>query len=148
MEIRLLTRCDLPDLLNLYQHLHATDDPLPAPAVVDAVWSEIMANERISYFGGFIGAVLVSSCTLTVIPNLTRGCKPYGLIENVVTHAEHRGHGYATALLHATRKHAWAANCYKVMLLTGRKDPAILRFYEAAGFDPDGKQGFIAKPEA
>lgn len=35
---------------------------------------------------------------------------------------------------------------YKVMLLTGRKDAATLRFYEGAGFDRHGKQAFIAKP--
>ena len=41
---------------------------------------------------------------------------------------------------------AWAAHCYKVMLLTGRKDEATFRFYESVGFDRNGKQGFIAKP--
>jgi hypothetical protein len=41
---------------------------------------------------------------------------------------------------------AWAARCYKVVLLTGRKDEATLRFYEAAGFDGNAKQAFVAKP--
>jgi hypothetical protein len=34
------------------------------------------------------------------------------------------------------------------MLLSGRKDEATLRFYEAAGFDRNEKQAFIAKPAA
>ncbi|MDM0009985.1 transposase [Variovorax sp. J22G73] len=34
---------------------------------------------------------------------------------------------------------------YKVMLMTGRKDEATFRFYEAAGFNRDDKQAFIAK---
>ncbi|MGE4339936.1 MAG: GNAT family N-acetyltransferase, partial [Pigmentiphaga sp.] len=78
-------------------------------------------------------------------PNLTRGCKPYGLIENVVTHAAFRGRGHAKALLGHALKAAWIAGCYKVMLMTGRKDEATLKFYESAGFDRQEKQTFIAK---
>jgi GNAT superfamily N-acetyltransferase len=91
---------------------------------------------------------LVSSCALSVIPNLTRGCKPYGLIENVVTHSNHRNQGYGKALLAHTLAYAWSVGCYKVMLLTGRKDPATFQFYESAGFNRHEKQAFIAKPMA
>ena len=41
---------------------------------------------------------------------------------------------------------AWRERCYKVMLMTGRKDEHTLRFYEQAGFDRHGKQAFVAKP--
>ena len=37
-------------------------------------------------------------------------------------------------------------NCYKAMLLTGRKNEGIYRFYESAGFDRHAKQTFVAKP--
>jgi hypothetical protein len=43
---------------------------------------------------------------------------------------------------------AWSQGCYKVMLMTGRKDEATFRFYESAGFSRDGKQAFIAKAPA
>ena len=38
--------------------------------------------------------------------------------------------------------YAWSRNCYKVMLLTGRKNEATYRFYESAGFDRHAKQAF------
>ena len=148
MNIRFLLKNDLPALLALYQHLHESDIPLPAQSEIDSVWSEIMSNERLKYFGGFVGDSMVSSCTISVIPNLTRGCRPYGVVENVVTHAAYRRQGYGTALLRAALAHAWSNECYKVMLLTGRKDEATMRFYQSAGFDPNGKQAFIAKPAA
>ena len=105
-----------------------------------------MSSERYRYYGAFLDERLVSSCTLTVIPNLTRGCAPYGVVENVVTHADHRRQGHAAAVLKAALADAWAARCYKVMLLTGRKDEGTLRFYEAAGFDRNEKQALIARP--
>lgn len=145
MEIRELAEPDLPDLLVLYKHLHEVDEPLPDPAVVNGVWRELLANPRSRYFGAIVSDQLVSACALTVIPNLTRGCRPYGLIENVVTHAEHRAKGLGKAILAKALAVAWDQRCYKVMLMTGRKDDATFHFYESAGFDRHDKQAFIAK---
>lgn len=144
MLIRHLEFADLDELLVLYGHLHGSDAPLPERAVVEGVWRELAGNPSYRYYGGFAGGSLVSSCALTIIPNLTRGCRSYGVIENVVTHVAHRRKGYAKAVLLDALNDAWAANCYKVMLLTGRKDEATLRFYESVGFDRHGKQAFIA----
>ena len=52
-------------------------------------------------------------------PNLTRGVRPYAFVENVVTRADARGHGYATACLNHAKALAQQAGCYKMMLLTG-----------------------------
>ena len=148
VNIRELRSQDLQSLLGLYAHLHDHDDLPPPTSIVEAVWAEALANPRIKYFGGFDSGSLVSSCTLTVIPNLTRACRPYGVVENVVTHAAHRGQGWGRAILARTLDEAWRQHCYKVMLLTGRKDEATLRFYERAGFNSNDKQAFIAKPLA
>jgi GNAT superfamily N-acetyltransferase len=145
VNIRAIQQNELKELLALYEHLHRTDEPMPEETVIQSVWKELRANPRYKYFGGYVGEALVSSCTITVIPNLTRGCKPYGLIENVVTHASHRNQGYGSALLKHALTHAWSAGCYKVMLLTGSKDEATFRFYESAGFGRHEKQAFVAK---
>jgi GNAT superfamily N-acetyltransferase len=84
---------------------------------------------------------------LSIIPNLTRGCKPYGLVENVVTHRDFRRKGCGTAVLQYALRHAWSRRCYKVMLMTGRKDEGTYQFYESAGFDRHAKQAFLAKPQ-
>ena len=42
-----------------------------------------------------------ATCILVVVPNLTRGGRPYALIENVVTHSSLRGQGYERAVLEA-----------------------------------------------
>jgi len=64
-------------------------------------------------------------------------------LENVVTHADYRGKGYATECLDFAKKIAEQENCYKMMLLTGSKSPETLRFYEKAGYNSSDKTAFI-----
>ena len=147
MEMRELHPSELNDRLGLYAHLHDADVPLPERAHVEAAWREIQGNPRLKYFGVYIEGKLVSSCMLSIIPNLTRGCRPYGVVENVVTHKDFRRRGYGKAVLEHALGYAWSKHCYKVMLLTGRKNEGTYSFYEAAGFDRHAKQAFLAKPE-
>jgi ribosomal protein S18 acetylase RimI-like enzyme len=134
--------------LELYQHLHASDAPLPDGPAIQAVWEEMLRDRRLCCLVVEDGGRLVASCTLVIIPNLTRGARPYGLIENVVTRADYRRRGIATRMLQHALEQAWEAGCYKVMLLTGRHDEATLRFYEKAGFRRGVKTGFVATPES
>jgi GNAT superfamily N-acetyltransferase len=138
--IRAALPSDLEGLLKLYPQLNPSDEPISrdlATARLDAI-NQIPGSTVLL---GLLHDELVASCTLIVIPNLTNGGKPYGLIENVVTHAGYRGQGYGTSILHAAAKAAWDAGCYKVMLLTGSKQPSTLKFYENAGFEQT-KTGF------
>jgi len=146
MNINPLVQEHLEALLALYKHLHDSDLPMPTQSVIHQVWDEILANPRMRVFGGFVEGQLVTSCVLGITPNLTRACKPYGVIENVVTHFEHRRKGYGRLLLQHTLNYAWNNDCYKVMLLTGRINESTFLFYESAGFDRKGKQAFVAKP--
>lgn len=147
MTIRRIKASELPELLRLYTFLHPAD-PVVAPSdpAVRRMWSEISANPSLRYYVVEEQALLVATCTLTLIPNLTRGPKPYGVIENVVTDPDFRKRGFATALLRHALGEAWAVGCYKVMLSTGSKREETLRFYEHAGFLRGVKTGFVAYP--
>jgi GNAT superfamily N-acetyltransferase len=146
MNIRPIRSDELAGLLNLYCYLHPSDPEPAITANLEELWNRICADPNLHYLVGEIDGRLVSTCTLTIIPNLTRGARPYGLIENVVTHPEYRRRGLGTSLLHRALQMAWEHSCYKVMLLTGRKDEATLRFYEQAGFEGGVKTGFVARP--
>jgi len=131
---------DLDALVQLYQHLNAGDAP-PAPEAVRAVF----AHPGLRHFGLVDGGQLVASCNLAVIPNLTRGGRSYGVIENVVTHADHRDRGHGRAVIRHALEEAWKAGCYKVVLTTSRKDPAVWAFYERCGFDGGDKRAFVIR---
>lgn len=131
---------DLPALLELYQQLHAGE----APPSLERARSILTAFRSLAGSAILLGDWdyrTVSSCAIAIIPNLTRGGRSYGLIENVVTAADTRGRGFGKALLNAACEIAWKSDCYKVMLMTGQSDAATIRFYESAGFE-QSKTGF------
>ncbi len=140
VEVRRAGPADLAGLLKLYRHLNPAD-PAPPAERADAAWQAMLASPGMTVFLAEDGGRLLASCTLIVVSNLTRGACPYALIENVVTHADARRRGLGQAVLKAALAEAWAADCYKVMLMTGSKEDATLRFYEAAGFER-GKTAF------
>lgn len=142
--VRPIKREELADLLDLYRYLNPADPVLPVDNHLLAHWEHILSGGERFYLGGECGGKLVSTCNISLIPNLTRSARPYGLIENVVTHPDYRGRGFAGQVLKAALELAWAHNCYKVMLLTSRKDEAVLNFYQKAGFKRGEKTGFVA----
>lgn len=131
---------DVEALIGLYQHLNA-GDASPSQEAVRAVF----AHPGLRHFGLCAGEALIASCNLAVIPNLTRGGSSYGVIENVVTHADHRGQGHGQAVIRHAIEQAWAAGCYKVVLTTSRKDPAVWAFYERCDFDGGDKCAFVIR---
>jgi GNAT superfamily N-acetyltransferase len=176
MILRLATLDDLPGLLRLYRILNSDDPIIePQEQTTREHWRRIMDDPRLRYYviehlvgpsptneaGAWIettgpkpaadlasatSTTLVSTCTLALIPNLTRGLRSYGVIENVVTDPAYRNQGLGTRVLRFALSEAWREGCYKVMLSTGSKQECTLRFYEQAGFRRGVKTGFVAHP--
>jgi GNAT superfamily N-acetyltransferase len=145
LSIRTAEGADLPGLLALYRELNPAD-PLIDPAVALARLEIMLSHPGMHLFVGFAGETAAATVTLIIIPNLTANGASYALIENVVTAERYRKRGYAAALIGHAVETAWNAGCYKVMLLSGSKNPATLRFYENCGFVQD-KTGFqIRRP--
>jgi GNAT superfamily N-acetyltransferase len=135
---------DLAEVIRLYAHLNTSDPALDA-SVAAEIWGEILSNDCVHFIVVEEDNRLVSSCMLLIVPNLTRGGRPFAVIENVVTHPGCRRRGLGTSVLLFALEIAWNANCYKVMLATGREDEATLRFYGEAGFSQGAKTHFEAR---
>lgn len=142
-EVREIRYDELPKLLNLYKQLHPDDPEINDYEGLNQLWCEIYNDPNLHYIVIEEDGVLVATCTISVIKNLTRGLRPYGLIENVVTHKDYRRKGYGTKVLKRAIEIAKENNCYKVMLMTSSKSEDTLRFYEKAGFVRGIKTGFI-----
>ena len=140
--VREAKREDLDSLLKLYLFLHEERIPDHDRHLTET-WEQILGDRNHHLIVNEVGGQIVSSCVCVIIPNLTRNVRPYAFIENVVTHADHRGKGYAGECLEYARQIAEKENCYKMMLLTGSKKAETLRFYEKAGYNSSDKTAFI-----
>lgn len=142
IELRTAQINDLEPLLRLYTQLHEN----PVPAVTNELkdlWNTILNNSFHYILLGCYESKIVSSCALTIVPNLTHSQRPYGIVENVVTDQNSRNKGYGTRLLDYAKKIATDKNCYKIMLMTGSKEESTLKFYEKSGYNAHDKTAFI-----
>ena len=90
-------------------------------------------------------AQVVASVQMAIIESLTHNVRPFAVIENVVTHAEHRNKGYASALLEEATKIAREKRCYKISLETGSNKESTLNFYRKNGFEIDKKHSCLKR---
>lgn len=140
--VREIYESELSKVLELYLHLH--EETIPEMTEhLQKTWDTIMQDKNHHIIVKEIDGNLVSSCVCVIIPNLTRNIRPYAFIENVVTHSDYRGKGFATECLNYARKIAENENCYKMMLLTGSKNEKTLNFYNNVGYNNTDKTAFI-----
>ena len=140
--VREIKENELNELLELYLYLHEESVPEMTEHLKDT-WNTIMQDKNHHIIVKEVDGRIVSACVCVIIPNLTRNVRPYAFVENVVTHDDYRGKGYATECLYFAKEIAEKENCYKMMLLTGSKEEATLNFYRRAGYNSSDKTAFI-----
>lgn len=140
--VREVNENELSELLELYLHLHENQIP-EMTEDLKSTWNTIIEDKNHHIIVKEVDGKIVSSCVCVIIPNLTRNIRPYAFVENVVTHSNYRGRGYATECLNYAKKIAEKENCYKMMLLTGSKSEKTLSFYQNAGYNSTDKTAFI-----
>ena len=139
--IRIARASDLEHVLALYRQLNPAD-PVLAREIADTIWREITDTPGTSVLLGSVGDRVVTTCMLILVRNLTRGGRPFAIIENVVTDSAHRRRGFGTLILAAAVDRAWSMDCYKVVLTTGSTRPSTWEFYESAGFKRGTRTAF------
>ncbi len=88
---------------------------------------------------------VVASVQMAIIESLTHNVRPFAVVENVVTHADHRSRGYASALLMKATELAKEKGCYKMSLETGSNKESTLNFYRKNGFEIDKKHSCLKR---
>ncbi|MDO6708627.1 GNAT family N-acetyltransferase [Photobacterium sp. 1_MG-2023] len=136
---------DLEGLLRLYRALRPHDQPLTAPAA-EAHWEALLAQPNTRIIVADIDGTLASTCQLGLVPTLTNGAKPFGVIEHVITTDQYRRRGLSQKVIEKALALAWELDCYKVMLLSGETRTAAHQLYEKIGFQSGIERGFVIKP--
>jgi ribosomal protein S18 acetylase RimI-like enzyme len=141
---RLAQAADLVSLLELYRVSEVSPSAEPL-ARAEQIWLETLSDDRIAVFVSAVDARIAASCMLITAPNLLRGGRRHGFLENVVTHPEFRGLGHGRAVVDAALAAAWTSDCHHVLMQSGREDPRVHRFYEGCGFEPGLRVGYVAR---
>ena len=147
MIIREATARDAEALKVLYFE-HLTKYP-PQEEQNMAVWESLLDEYKNDSFNYILIAeengVPVSSVQMSIIRSLTHNVRPFAVIENVVTHADYRNKGYASALLGKATDIAREFHCYKISLETGSNRESTLNFYRQNGFAIDEKHSCLKR---
>lgn len=146
MEIRAARSEDFESAVALYED-YGNSIPVARGQAGFARWHAILAHPGTTVHVAVLEGRLIAGATLHILPNMTYGGRPYAFIENVITARGHRGKGIGSRVMERAVETAWAADVYKIMLLTGRdrQDGAIRRFYEKLGFSADEKHGMALR---
>lgn len=131
--IRPAAEADLPALLALYAELHPDDPVLSLPAAL-RTWRAIQAQAGRTILVAESDSTPVATADCATLPNLTRGARPFLLVENVVVTTALRRSVIGTALLDAVVALARDAGCYKIQLLSRASRHGAHAFYESRGF--------------
>ena len=135
---------DLEEVLILYKELIPSDLPLEAN-LAKKIFDRICSDSAFSILVLESDSCLVSSCALSIIPNLSRGGKPYAVIENVITKSSCRKNGFGTKLMEYAIDFAKGNGCYKIMLQSGSENPNTQKFYSNLGFSNTSKTAYVIK---
>lgn len=146
--IRALEEGDFEGLLSLYAHLHEDEVASSSNPLLFELWVQILRDSAQVYVGAFTGGGLSSVANVAFVPNLTRGGRPFAVVENVVTHPSRRRLGLARAVISRVVELAQVRGCYKVMLLSSASRTEAHSFYKSLGFDGDSKCAFVRRFKA
>ena len=141
--VRIANAADLAALLTVFAASDVSGYAEPRERA-EQIWSETCDRDGVLVFVSERDFRIVSTCMLITIPNLLRGGRRHGFIENVVTHPAFQGQGHGRAVVGAALTKAWEMDCHHVLLQSGRADPRVHRFYGTCGFKPGLRTSYAA----
>jgi ribosomal protein S18 acetylase RimI-like enzyme len=130
--VRRAAEHDLPALLRLLAQLHPADPELAA-TVATSAWQTMLVQPGRQILLAELDDATVGSIDCMTMANLTRGARPYVLVENVVVDSAHRRRGIATQLLNEAVAIGRSIDACKIQLATGA-GPTAEALYVSAGF--------------
>jgi GNAT superfamily N-acetyltransferase len=123
---------DVQALVELLTQLHPAYPPDPKCA--GATLDEVKRQPGRTLLVATLGDRVVGTTDLLIVPQLTHGCHPWAIVENVVVDQLTRGGGVGRAMISEVLRRADEAGCYMVQLVSLRHRLDAHAFYEGLGF--------------
>ncbi|MBY9079247.1 GNAT family N-acetyltransferase [Paenibacillus sp. HN-1] len=88
-----------------------------------------------------VGKVL-GTVTLNICIQALHGTRPYGVVENIIVHEDHRSKNIGQQLLQYVEEYCKSINCHRIMLLSNSSRTRAHQFFEKEGYDGLVSKGF------
>ena len=142
--IRTIVEEDYPEIKSLLEEL-APFDASHSDVGLRADIDRINEQPNMELIGYDVDGKIAGMCTLGRVEGLSKGGRPFAVIENVVVASAHRSKGIGTTLIRSAIETARMWGCYKAILETGTRKVWKLGFYEKCGLEKGEKIAFIKR---
>lgn len=115
----------------------------PGVEVLPERIAQIAADDNTAIFVSERDGRLWATALVSLCADVMYRFQPYAVIENFVVDGSGRRRGIGTALLNHIEEFCLAADCSKIMMLSGVGRSTAHDFFERAGFNGSAKRGFV-----
>lgn len=88
------------------------------------------------------GGEILGTVTLNICIQALHGTRPYGVVENIIVHENHRSKSIGQQLLQYVEEYCRSINCHRIMLLSNSTRERAHQFFEREGYDGSVSKGF------
>ena len=140
MEITAAPAERIEDVMRLYDTFDRPRDPRIPTETARGLLQRIRGQAGEVFVAQIDGAI-VGTYTIYICENLTRGGRPFAVVENVICAPSHRRQRIGTALMDHAKGFARSKGCFKIALQSGAQWEGNRSFYESCGFSGE-KRGY------
>jgi GNAT superfamily N-acetyltransferase len=138
LSIRTADRCDLPDVLRLYQQPDLDNGQTLSVEAATDLWEKIQRYPSYRLFVAELEGRIVGTFMLLVMDNLLHLGAPSAIIEAVAVEPTLQSQGIGRQMMHWAMAEARRTHCYKLVLSSNQKRDRAHAFYETLGFKRHG----------
>ncbi|MEC1376635.1 GNAT family N-acetyltransferase [Heyndrickxia sp. FSL K6-6286] len=85
---------------------------------------------------------ILGTLTLNICLQALHGFRPYGIVENIIVHENHRNRKIGQKLLQYVEEYCKSIDCHRIMLLSNSQRLRAHQFFEREGYDGSVCKGF------
>lgn len=85
---------------------------------------------------------ILGTLTLNICLQALHGFRPYGIVENIIVHENHRNRKIGQKLLQYVEEYCRSIDCHRIMLLSNSQRLRAHQFFEREGYESAVCKGF------
>jgi GNAT superfamily N-acetyltransferase len=136
--IRVATRKDLPEILQLYSQPYMDDGQVLSLSDAESIFERINEYPNYRIYVACRDGETLGTFSVLIMDNLAHMSAPSGIVENVVVAPEWQGKGIGRQMMQFAMQKCRETGCYKLVLSSHKSRGKAHRFYQSLGFEQHG----------